>query len=402
MRGARRFAIAFWGAGLLFGADLASAQEAPPSTSNTPATDAIGPPQLQNFSLQGNPTRREDQPTQRTPAAETPARREPSTTAVMPGSTARTKAPTAAEEAPLAAPRQTTARRSPAAVAPQIQQLTPAPSATIAPAPQVPAAAPAPVAFPPAAPAPAQKFWLLPWLLVVAALAIGGAFLLWRSRSRPQLAGGPGLDLFEGPQRAPDPAAVPFPTAQPDPVPIPAPVPPPAAAPMGIVSTALRPWIDIAIQPKRCILTDQDVTIEFDLELFNSGSAPARNIAIEGMIVNAGPTQDDDLGTFFAKPPVQGNRIELIAPIHRINIPTQLVVPREFVVPVEMGGGEMFVPLLAFNAIYAVGSREGRTSTTFLVGRDGNGGKLAPFRLGLGPRVFRSLGARQLPTGIRR
>jgi hypothetical protein len=171
---------------------------------------------------------------------------------------------------------------------------------------------------------------------------------------------------------------------------------------MGIVSSTLRPWVEVAIEPLRCTLTDRDVTIEFVLELLNSGGAPARSVSIEGIILNAGASQDQELAAFFANPPVAGNRIDVINPIHRVEFPTQLVMPREAMQPVEMGGRQVFVPLLAFNAIYRAGSGEGRTSVSFLVGRSGNGDKLAPFRLDLGPRVFPELSARPLPTGIRR
>jgi hypothetical protein len=235
------------------------------------------------------------------------------------------------------------------------------------------------------------------------AFGAGGAFLFWRSRSRAAFAGGPQMDLFAAPE--PEPALPPAPP------PAPAPAPPraqhrappaPPAPPRGIVSSSLRPWIDVAIQPVRCVLTDTEVTIEFELELLNSGGAPARSISIEGIIVNAGASQDEHLANFFAHPPVPGDRIDMINPIHRMNFPTQIVMPRQHLEPVEMGGRQVFVPLLAFNAIYRFGSSEGRTSVSFLIGRDGNGEKLAPFRLDLGPRVFRNLGARQLPTGVRR
>ena len=168
------------------------------------------------------------------------------------------------------------------------------------------------------------------------------------------------------------------------------------------MSSSLRPWIDIAVQPLRCVLTDTEVTIEFELELLNSGGAPARSISIEGIIINAGASQNEELAAFFARPALLGDRIDVIRPIHRMNFPTQIVLPREHVAPVEIGGRQVFVPLLAFNAIYQFGSSEGQSSVSFLIGRDGDGEKLAPFRLDLGPRVFRNLGARQLPTGVRR
>ena len=44
---------------------------------------------------------------------------------------------------------------------------------------------------------------------------------------------------------------------------------------------------------------------------------------------------------------------------------------------------------------------EGQTSVAYLVGRDTKGEKMAPFRLDLGPRIFRGVGARLLPVGVR-
>jgi hypothetical protein len=160
--------------------------------------------------------------------------------------------------------------------------------------------------------------------------------------------------------------------------------------------------MEIAVHPSRCILTDETVTIEFELELFNSGNAPARAIAIEGVMLNAGAEQEQELAEFFARPAIPGNRIDVIQPMARAAFPTQVAMPRELMQRIEMGGREVFVPLLAFNAIYRSGSIEGQTSASFLVGRDGSGDKLAPFPLNLGPRIFRGLGARTLPLGVRK
>jgi hypothetical protein len=61
----------------------------------------------------------------------------------------------------------------------------------------------------------------------------------------------------------------------------------------------------------------------------------------------------------------------------------------------------VFVPLIAFNALYRWGSGEGQTSASYLLGRDTKGEKMGPFRIDLGPRIFRSVAGRLLPTGIR-
>ena len=81
---------------------------------------------------------------------------------------------------------------------------------------------------------------------------------------------------------------------------------PPAASPSGIVSTRLRPWLEIEFAPGRCVVEDDKVTIEFDVELFNSGSAPARDVLVEASMFNAGPSRTQEIGAFFAHPVGQG------------------------------------------------------------------------------------------------
>src|SRR5512132_413334 len=77
MRGALRLGMMIWTAGLLLGPASASAQDAPAAaTTNTPATDAVGPRELQGFSLSGNVTRPADEAEQ-APAAQPTERRQP-------------------------------------------------------------------------------------------------------------------------------------------------------------------------------------------------------------------------------------------------------------------------------------------------------------------------------------
>jgi hypothetical protein len=288
-----------------------------------------------------------------------------------------------------------------------------APSPVAAPPPEVDAAAagaaaatptfaPAPEA--PGTLAPAHKLPLLPWLLAALALGAGGAFLFWRHRgqAREAFAGGPQVDAFVAPEAAPVPTAAPRPApAPPAPAPVPAPKPvTPATA--GVVSSRLRPWIEIGFQPLRCIVEEQRVVVEFELDLFNSGSAPARQVLVEATLFNAGPTQDQQVGTFFASPAGEGERIAVIPPLKRMAIKTQLVMPREAVQAYEVAGRQVFVPVIAFNGLYRWSGGNGQTSVSYLLGRDTKGEKMSPFRLDLGPRIFRGLAGRLLPTGVRK
>jgi hypothetical protein len=78
-----------------------------------------------------------------------------------------------------------------------------------------------------------------------------------------------------------------------------------------------------------------------------------------------------------------------------------VVVPLAQVQRYDIGGKQVFVPVIAFNALYRWSGGEGQTSASYLVGRDMQSDKLAPFRLDLGSRVFRGLAARLLPAGLR-
>jgi hypothetical protein len=414
MRAGLRFIIAYAAATLALAPAVALAQDVPPASTNTPAADSVGPRELQNFNLGGRVTRPADQPAASAPApttrrSETAA--SPPVSAVAPPATAPSR--TVASEAPRRTDLSSNDRAlSPAASAEPLRE--PPASSSVSVAPPRAGGAAAEAANPPAsepafAPAPQSGnlapeggFGLLPWLLAAVALGAGAAFLLWRHRSREALAGGPQADAFAGPE----PAAPPQPRPAPMPAPASAPAPAsraPAPTPSipGLVSTRLRPWLELGFHPVRCIVDEQQVTIEFEAELFNSGSAPARAVLAEASLFNAGPAQDQELGAFFANPVGAGERIVEIPPLKRVALRSQVAVPLDQVQRYDLGGHQVFVPVIAFNALYRWSAGDGQTSVSYLLGRDTKSDKLGPFRLDLGPRVFRGLAARQLPVGIR-
>ena len=418
MRGGLRLAITVLAAGLTLAPAIALAQSVPDAATNTPATDAIGPRDLQNFSLPGTRNRPAGQPpapgtTQQPPArtpptTQAPAVAEPRTTSpvrsdraqVAPVETASTSRTPSQEPArtprPASQPLRQTAPSSSVTVAlPDLDSVSASGSATALPA-AAPGFAPAPESAP-ANLAPGQGVPVLPWLLAALALAAGAAFLFWRNRSREAFAGGPQIAAFTAPEPAPAPA--PPPAARPAPAPAPRKARP--TVPGGVVSTRLRPWLDVSMKPLRCIVEEERVRIEFELDLFNSGNAPARAVLVEATLFNAGPTQDKEIGAFFAKPVGEGNRIATIAPFKRMTLRTQVAAEREHVRVLQAGERMVFVPLIAFNALYGWSGGEGQTSVSYLLGRDTKGEKMAPFRIDLGPRVFRGVGARLLPIGVR-
>jgi hypothetical protein len=370
--------------GLWLGPSLALAQSTGQPTTNTPATDTIGPRELQGFNLNGTVTRPADTP----PPA--PSTREQNR---------RPSAPTVAPVTPRETKPQASARPSsrtdarPAANPGQTLSMDLPPEGTGSAT--LPGSAPEPgfssgADSTPATLAPEHKLSPWPWLLLAAVVGAAAAFLLWRRRAREALADGSSLDAYVAPEPTPAPRAAPRPA------------PKPAAPPVGIVSTRLRPWVEIAFVPLGCIVDDERVTIEFDVQLHNSGSGLARDILVEASMFNAGPTQEQDIGRFFADPVGQGERIEVLPPLQSVTIRTSLVAPRVNIQLFELAGRHVFVPLVAFNVLYRWSGGRGQTSLGYLLGRETKGEKLGPLRLDLGPRAFTKLGVRALPTGLRK
>ena len=360
-----------------------------------PAADqAIGDPQLRNFSINGTVT-------VPAPTPEQGPRQSPPRAAAAQDEPAPTSRPV--RESAQANSRQESPAR-------ELADRTPAISADADSPPSAPArrvalpavtAADEPSANPEASFAPASQASLdvsrggvpiLPWLIAAFALAGAAAWYFFRQRPRQRYAAAGGIDLFEAPSRGPvQPPRAPA-------RPAPAATPPPT----GIVSTRLRPWLEIEFNPVRAVVDEEKAAIQFELSVFNSGSAPASSVLVEACMINAGPTQDQQIRSFFENPVAKGERIPIIAPMQRVALKTAVLLPRDQVRTIEIEGRQLFVPLVAFNALYAWSRGEGQSSVSYLVGKQTKGEKLAPFRLDLGPRMFRNLAAREHQLRLRK
>lgn len=426
MRAGWRFGIAAIVAAAIFGSAPALAQDAVPATNTAtpPAAETVGPRELRDFTINGTVTRpapppeRSPQPTATTPRPRTPAQTAATAT------TATTPPP---RQRPSAAPNRVPAgqnsqvTRSPPASDPLAPFTINGPAPADAPTVAQPDLEQAPIEAP-VAPAQTGQNSFIPWLLALLALAGGGALVFWRQRSQPSYATA-SAGAFQPPepqtrpeplQRAPaprpEPAPRPAPAGQPAvtavPQPAPRPVPqrapsPSPAAPFGVVSTSLRPWLDIEFTPGRCVVGHDKATIQFDVTVFNSGSAPARDVLIEASMFNAGPTQDQEIGAFFAHPETKGDRIPAIPPLKRVALKSAVSLTREQLRQFDVAGRKLFVPLIGVNALYRWSGGEGQTSASYVVGRDTQAEKMAPLRLDLGPRIFRGLGARRHDASVR-
>jgi len=381
--------------GPAFAQDAAQQQPAPPARN-----DLVGPPQLRDFSLNGTVTRAAPAPApvRTRPAAQAPAeRRTPEATAQP----TRTRPTREASTAP--------ARAAPAApqAPPQVEPSVPAQESQ-----QPAASAPAGDAAADAAPVPvdvsagtsSHGFPILAWLIAALVAAAAAAwFFLFRNRPRESYAGF-SFDLAPSPQPAPElperPRTVPLPKGTKPESPESKTVRPTPAA--GVVSTRLRPWLEIEFKPDRGVVDENRAAIAFEIFVSNTGKVPARDVLLEASLFNAGPVQDEQIQLFFDNPVAKGDRIPMIPPGQRINVNTAVFMARDQVQPIEIEGRPLFVPMIAFNALYRWSGGEGRTSVSYLVGKETNSDKLAPFRLDLGPRIFRGLGAREHQLRVRK
>jgi len=376
-----------------------------------PAAD-IGPRELSNFSLNGTVTR-ESQP-QSQPAAQPPAaapQREPAARAAAPagnGAERPAQVQTATSE-----PRPIQAQPSSA--------VDPIPGGVKAPIPSATRPVPGPSAIAPAIAAlPTQAssgFSPLPWIAALLLLAAGAAvYFGLQRRSRRYEATGVS-DYFES---APEPVAAPVPVprqaskplvrrAEPEMPRAPSGVVTSGlrsaepAVPAGVVASSLRPWIELELEPSQATLSDDHAAIAFDVTIFNSGSAPARDVAVEACMINAGDEQDAQLGEFYTAPSQVRDKIPAVAPMARVTLKSAVRLPRASVREYEVEGRKLFMPMVALNSRYRWSSGEGQSAASFLVGGKAanDGTRLSPLRLDQGKRGWKALAARRYEKGIR-
>jgi len=385
-----------------------------------PSADTVGPSQLQNFNLQGTVTRPADRPAASTtsPAVASPA--QPAPGADNSTESGPSRPPAASGSAVLVRP----------AIAPSRQQASASQSLAISDTatPSLPLEVRTSTASQPSdigtAPPPAaslggsERSWSWPWLAALIALIGGGAFMVWSRRGRGRRYGDPSRMAFAGlvPDAEVQPA--PFPPARPRPDPVPpraqpapqpSPVPPPAPKPAprppvddGLIrSTALKPELNFQFVPDRAVVTENEVMLQFDVVLTNSGAAPARDVLVEAKLVPAHAGQDQEIAAFFQQPEATGDRMAGIPPLGKISLKSAVRLPLDQLHSFEVDGRTLFVPLVAFNILFRSSGGEGQASASFLVGRGTDGDeKLAPFRLDLGPRIFRGLSARPHSMGL--
>ncbi len=393
-----------------------------------PSAATVGPSTLRDFTLQGTVTRPSDGPAAAPGKPPTTAPAAPRPDEAVPGEAAAQPARPRAE-VPAARPQLTPAnpaqRGTGSEVAGPSRPVTPSQPLEVrtGPAPQpgfsgADADSDSGVA-PQLNPAEGSLPW--PWLVALAALIAGGAYIAWSRGGRRSTGGDPGRMAFVGLGAEPVPEPQPrVPTGpRPDPVPprsqprpgpraapipgvAPRPLPKPAPADDGlVVSTRFKPELSLQFVPEKVVVTPNDAVLQFEVIIANTGSAPARDVLVEAKMFTAHPGQDQEIAGFFHQPVGSGDRIPAIAPLGKLSLKSAVRLPLDQLRSFEAGGRTLFVPLVGFNILFRSGSGEGQASASFLVGRGSEEDeKLAPFRLDLGARIFRGLSARRHSLGL--
>lgn len=362
----------------LFGALLLAAPAAVAQDNST-----VGSPLLRDFELNGRRTTPPPAEQQAPPPPAQPKAEEPVTS--RPAAEGPAPRPTEQRASPATRPQPQPQPQAPVSEPVQSPVLTPAPET--APAFDEPLTEALPPPPPPfatgTAPAPLAQEQdgsgsSIPWLVLAAALVLGGAAFLFFKRRKAELA----YEAAPGPM----PAAAPPP---------PAPAP---AVPAGTLQVDLRPWLDIEFRPDRVVATDADATVHFELIVKNRGRSPARNVRIQARMFNPSANQKQEISAFFATPFDQSGEPIVIPPQLAARFKTKVVMPRESVREVQVQGKSIFVPTVAVNIVYDYGTgRTGQTCNSYVVGTETQASeKMGPFRLDLGPRIYRHVGGRSM------
>ncbi|MGK2912147.1 MAG: hypothetical protein ACSLE1_20475 [Sphingobium sp.] len=248
----------------------------------------------------------------------------------------------------------------------------------------------APVAAPASVPeTQAAATGILPWIIGGLVVLLFGALLLWRRRKTAE-------EPVEEPIVTPAPAVVERPTPAPIDVAPPTPVRSPTPAP--VVTRARGDLPDAApltltFTPLQARTTMVGAQLAYRLTLRNQGKAALDGLAIPALMINADAQQPQKLAAFFDDPfAPEAHRVAHLAPGAEVTVESELRLDQ--IVPIEVQGRALLIPLVAFKVISLDGDELSRA--TFIVGQESNPprAKMAPLRLDRGPRQFRDIGSR--------
>ena len=164
--------------------------------------------------------------------------------------------------------------------------------------------------------------------------------------------------------------------------------PPPPAAPRARVTCDLRPL--------RAGLNLLSATVECELVVTNTGTAPAEAIRTGVALLTAHAGQDTDLARFNAAPIGRPATPPFaLAPGESRTIRTVVAIARDAIQTMTAANRPMFVPVVATNILYATAGDDAQTARAWVVGIERvDSAKLAPFWLDAPARMFTTVAAR--------
>ena len=221
---------------------------------------------------------------------------------------------------------------------------------------------------------PAWWPWAAGGVALLAALA-GGA-LLWRRRRKDALLAAP---LIERPRIVPH-AAPPAPTP-----------PPPPDAPAD--EDAPHGPLTIAVEARELTISLGAATLAYRITLTNTGTVPLSGVTIAGDMVSAHASlaAEEQLATAQCALAHQHD-IARIKPGETVQVTGDFRLPFQSIRAIRKGTAAIFVPLARLRVETAEGGN-GVLMRTALVGQRSPrpGAGLQPFRLDLGPRIYREV-----------
>ncbi|WP_353461400.1 hypothetical protein [Sphingomonas faeni] len=164
--------------------------------------------------------------------------------------------------------------------------------------------------------------------------------------------------------------------------------PPPPAVPRARVTCDLRPL--------RAGLNLLSATVECELVVTNTGTAPAEAIRTGVALLTAHVGQDTDLAQFNAAPIGRPATPPFaLAPGESRTIRTVVAIAREAIQIMTAANRPMFVPVVATNILYVTAGEGAQTARAWVVGIERvDSAKLAPFWLDAPAKMFTTVAAR--------
>jgi len=236
-----------------------------------------------------------------------------------------------------------------------------------------------------------------PWVAgaaLAAALGIGLTLLLRRQRAEeeeevPQIERPLAASMAPSPS---PPAALSDPVRRPAAQPRPAPAAPPPPQEEAAEEETQGP-ISCAIEARQLSITLTAATLSYRLTLTNIGDAPLTGVAIAGDMIaaHASLTREQQMAHDYS-PLSPQHQIASLRPGESAQVTGELRLPLNRILPIRRGQAAFFVPLARLRVEAEQGSKE-KLVRTALVGQRASrpGAGLQPFRLDLGPRIYREV-----------